>query len=1118
MKKSFLISLSALLLTLTACFTSCDSWMSDDDFYGEIENDVKVANAAAVSVYVRYANSKMGSTEPSGFTTLKVDVPSTLTAVTNDDYGFVRWVAFSTSDFPTNQQHSNLFYENEDHYAENYLPLELPASEVFFSDPAKTSTKVTLYTTRSDIFITPLVTKRPTVVTSVPSNGRTDVVKNSQIRILFSKPIDESTLVDEFGNSNIQITSGRAVLTESSDDLSALDITHYFDFKLSRTKKMLTISAKKGSDGKAIYKFDNNAQISITLFEDLKDSDGYAMNGSYKFSFTTGTKEDSLAPKIDNLTAGIGQNCLDYQQYKYDNTDTNNKYSILAQNAPADATDRLSAYITESNRLEAANKVPLLNQRVKDKLNIFIRATDIAGAGANLTLDNNNMSENDVALVQVRACLYADKDGNPVTSTAQAFANGSLGTDTTSVLYIREYGYAMGMKDSDCQVRGAFETVTSTQTDQSGTPVPNTSGTLFTYDLSTLDDGLIKIDFWAVDLVGNSGDTEVYAGTYDNGYRSIFVVKDHTAPDAATEVSKVKAQTNTAAPYKWFNAACLSTMQIADETGSANLIHDACNANLRSKDNKLKWIFKVGNDPSWTPSPTASGWTDIHDTNNSPIVKTLTEAVSSSDGPVDITMCLKDDLDNVSVPVLLNSINYDNTAPVLSTPGWVKNTSTTAGTYNYEDIVSTTSTANLTTSGHILKIPFTEEWAGLRRMQLTVQKDGTGQAITQTGFTVRFVPDSGDARNLSFNSTASTNDYKVFDVNDTNPVKSGTLYISGIQIGDVAEGTFRVTVDLWDSSLNHSVTYADISIDKTDPELTRVYIPGLKKSVEGIGSGVHTASYDGWFLPREYIRTGESSDTPVAPGYIPLYLFVKEADSGIHKISFADDSVALFNTDSKKTTLYKIDNFGQANETSTLIPASLYRIDTTNKTITLDNNISGQYKLSSADEFVLLVKDIGFKEVKYEENTINVTVTDLATRSANKDRISPFTSDNNSTTTYDDTTITGVKADSSLSAATSGDNRKPEYTLKDRGTGAYNGGTGLSATAGYTNDTTINIENIFVGADSGNNSAKSGYNSFKLSGAKFIPGETDVVIPGITDDYHVPYQLSQNNTVITFSY
>lgn len=1099
MKKSFLIFLSALLLISTTCFTACDSWMQDDDFYGDIENDVKVANAATVSAYVRYANSKMGTTTPSGYFTFKEDVPSTLTAVTNDDYGFVRWAAFSTNDFPAAQQHSNLFYENADKYAEDFQPLELPASEVIFSDPDKTTTKITLETTRSDIFITPLVAKRPTVVTSVPSNGRSDVVRNTSIRILFSKKIDPASLKDEFGNSNIVVTSGSAVLTETSGDLSAKDVTNNCTITLGKSGKMLTISPNSG------FYFDNNSQITVNIYEDVCDVDGYGMNGKYSFSFTTGVKLDSLAPYIKELWASPDADFSEehrFYQYKYIGQNENEpvyKTEIdSARNTLSDYTD-----VTGASHYGAGKK-QILEQRVKDFLNIYVEAADIAGSGGNVTVSTDTTSESDVALVQVRACLYIDKDGNPVTTSSQAFA---ANTSVSSDYYIetRDIGYAPGLKDSDCRIQSTFEDV-----------FPNRAGgTLFTYDLRSLPDGLIKIDIWGVDMVGNSGETESYVQqNYNNNYRSIFVVKDSTPPAAATEVSKVKAQTNTAAPYKWFNAASLSTMQIADETGSANLIHDACNVNLRSKDNKLKWIFKVGNDPNWTPSPTAVGWTDIHDTNNSPIVKTLTEAVSSSDGPVDITMCLKDDLDNVSAPVLLNSINYDNTAPVLSTPGWVKKTSATSDVY--EDLVATTNNADLLTSGHILKIPFTEEWAGLRRMQLTVQKDGTGQAITQTGFTVRFEPDSGDARDLSFNSTASTNDYKVFSVDDTNPVKSGTLYISGIQIGDVAEGTFRVTVDLWDSSLNHSVTHSDISIDKTDPELKKVYIPGLKHSVQaGAGSnGLPGSDYDGWFLPREYVKgpDGQAYHGSVAPGYIPLYLFIKEKDSGIHKISFASsDSVALFSSDSKSTTLYKIDNFGQTDEVRTQLPTSDYTIDVTNKTITLINNPSVKLSSSSDDGFVLLIKDIGFKSVTDVENTIKVTVEDLATLQH---------SNVNGTTgkIYPDltstSTISGIKVDSWRSATDDPTNTAhiPYYTLSDRGSNA----TSIIATAGYTNEKIINVS-INVGSEYGGSSASSGYNSFKLSGAKFIPDGTNKTVVKLgTNSTEYPFELSQNNTVITF--
>lgn len=1090
MKKGFLIVLSAILLITSFLFTACDSWMQDDDFYSDIENDVKVANAAAVNAYVRYANSKMGTTEPSGSISKKVDVPFSVSAVTNDDYGFVKWVAFSTSDFPTNQQHTSLVYESAQAYARDYKGKELSSGFVSFTDPTNTITDVNIYAVREDIFIMPLVAKRPTVVTSVPSNGRTDVVKNSQIRILFSKPIDESTLVDEFGNSNIQVTSGRAVLTENSDDLDALDITSHFNIKLSKTKKMLTISAKRDATGKA-FLFDGNSQISVNIFEDVCDTDGFKMNGSYKFSFTTGTKEDSLAPYIEKLSAGIGEDCMTFQQYRY-SEDLTNRHTRVAEEASNDLDD----YIALDNAL-SADKQPILKQRVKDKVNIYVRASDIAGAGANVTIDSNTTSENDVALIQIRASLYADKGGNPVTTSAEAFANNSSGTDSSSVLAVREFGYALGMKDSGCQIKKNFEDIKDENDNNLS------SGTIFTYDLSGLADGLVKIDLWAVDMVGNSGDSESYTGTYDNGYRSIFVVKDSTAPDAATEVSKVITESGSdtngvAAPYEWYNVSSLSKLQVKDQEGSSNLIHDASNEFLRSKDNKLKWIFKVGNDTSWAPSPSAAGWTDIHNDSNQPIVRTLSDAVSSADGPVAVTMCLMDDLGNVSSPVLLQSIMYDNTAPVLpSTVSWVQNTSTTAGTYAYSYIVSTTDSADLSTSGHILKIPFTEEWAGLRRIKVTVQKDGTGTAVPQGNYTIRYVPASGSARNLSYTASSSDNTLKILSGSnseyDAAPIKTGNLYISGIKIGNENGGSYRVTVDLWDSSLNHSVTHSDISIDTTAPELKKVYIPGLKQSINATSSGVTATSDDGWILPREYVKgpSGQSSGSSVAPAYIPLYLFVKEADSGIHKISFAStDDVKLFNDTSKKTTLYKIENFGQTGEVRTLVPESDYTIDTTAKTITLVDNPT--VKLSSPNEngFVILVKDIGFKTYKPDENKIDVTVTDLATLSGNNNKLSPYTSGS--------TEITGVKVDSYLYSS-------PTYTLKDRGTSTES----LAAESGYTNEAIIDVD-ISVGADAGS-SAISGYNSFKLSGAKFIPEQTEVII-GSTS---ITYQLSENNTVLT---
>ncbi len=58
LKKSVFILLSILSLAIF----SCDSWMKDDDFFSDIENQVKVANAPKINVYVRYAMNRQGKT------------------------------------------------------------------------------------------------------------------------------------------------------------------------------------------------------------------------------------------------------------------------------------------------------------------------------------------------------------------------------------------------------------------------------------------------------------------------------------------------------------------------------------------------------------------------------------------------------------------------------------------------------------------------------------------------------------------------------------------------------------------------------------------------------------------------------------------------------------------------------------------------------------------------------------------------------------------------------------------------------------------------------------------------------------------------------------------------
>ena len=115
MKKSLLALLSVFILL----FTACDTWMQDDDFFADIESDVKVANAPQISVYVRYALTRQGKTDPDGPATFKVEIPQEVSATTETEYGFVRWAAFTTDFIATGDNQSknkDIYFIDEEDY------------------------------------------------------------------------------------------------------------------------------------------------------------------------------------------------------------------------------------------------------------------------------------------------------------------------------------------------------------------------------------------------------------------------------------------------------------------------------------------------------------------------------------------------------------------------------------------------------------------------------------------------------------------------------------------------------------------------------------------------------------------------------------------------------------------------------------------------------------------------------------------------------------------------------------------------------------------------------------------------------------------------------------------
>ncbi len=1052
-----------LALTAALFAGSCNSWMSDDGFVDKIESEVHDANAAPISVYIRYANSKMGTTDPSGYTSMKVDVASEIAAVTSDDYGFVKWAAFSTTDFPASQQHSSLFYESAEAYAEKFAPLELPASEIVFSTPTEPTTTVKIYKERNDIFIIPIVAKRPTVVTSVPSNGRSDVVRNTSIRILFSKKIDPASLKDEFGNSNIVITSGSAVLTETSGELGAKDITQNCTITLGKTGKMLTISPNKG------YYFDNNSQITVNIYEDVCDTDGYGMNGKYSFSFTTGVKLDSLAPRIETLWAAPDADFSEnnrFEQYKYIITgETEPVFKTAADSASNDIAD----YVAEDADLRSNNKKEILTQRVKDYLNIYVQASDIAGAGANVTVDQNTTSETDVALIQIRACLYIDKDGNPVTTSAQAFADNTT-VSNSYYLETKDIGYAPGLKDSDCIIQKTFEEVF---TDSNGQQTRN-NGTLFTYDLRSLPDGLIKIDLWAVDMVGNSGETESYVKQeYNNNYRSIFVVKDTTKPDAAANKQFVVPSGNATADG-YYNTTTYAGIKISGNTSIA----DAGNANLSSLNSKMKWIVKPTADTSWvnTISPTDSGW------------KSVTEDYSgfptpASDGPVTLTYALMDDLGNISDAVQLDAIKYDGTNPTFSNLSFVADAGSTDG------IVS-----NSYLNTQTLVIPLVEHTSGIKSLEFEIKQNG----VTAYGATVadksKLTVTIGDSTTAFTAYTTSGNtltfDTPQIEFNSQIKIKGLTLF------GSDAEGDYEVNVKVTDAAGNITTTNTaqktNAYIDPVAPIVEQIYIPNLR---EGIWFSDSTPTSEYW-ADYNMLTIKDSNNTDLTIPRTDIYVKFTEATSGAKVFDFGGSTVNL--TDDSQ--IYAVDS-----STWAAAGYALEReVSTSNNTITIKNR-SDTVKNQNGFAAVKITNVELASSTASGGSQVAVKINDTATNISDSNTATPAVKDAF-------TTITSKEGSVSLDNISKFryDNLAPAtstFTISDKETET----NCLDAQAGFTNNEEVNAKISIT-----TSSAGSGIYSLTIDGAAEFDSATTIQSIDGSDTINYTFDVSSDKKTVTF--
>lgn len=799
--KKILFLVSSLFILLCTIL-SCNSWMEDDGFYEDIENEVKYANASELQVFVRYAATKMGKTVPEGNTIFKKEIESTISATTETEYGFYRWAAFSTSFLEAgDKQHSDFVFDDAESYAEKYGVNELPDSVVHFEDRTNPTTKVTILEERNDVFLVPVVAKRPTVALTIPGNGSNGVVRNMTVRINFTKAMDVASFKNaEDVFDKITVNQGSQSITADGDiDVSSIDITDHFDTPtISTNGKMLTL---KFTEDAIKEGFSAQSYVNVQISREVKDIYGYSMADDYTLSFQVGTGFDTLAPRISELSAGIKSDFITFKALYKDTGTKDNLGSFTTFTSNQGAPTTLNSDL--NNDYYSAD---LMAQRVTDKVNIRVLAEDISGSG---TEQSQMGVESDVSQIMIRAIRVFNMDG---TYVAQEDGNTK---PFKSIPYVAQ--------TNTSELEGGYaDLITAANANLPDNAKLNKSkGFLFTYeDFNDFEDGLIRIDIGAVDAVGNTGfgDGGAYSSEYGNGYVTLFVVKDTTPP--ILDTNKITS-TSASSPYGYYNAQTFNTINVRD-----NGIYDAgAAAKLRSPHDDIKWIIKAGADTSWVSTylPEDDSWKPI--TDDYPLGSI---AKPSSDGPMAITYALMDDLGNISEGGQISSITYDNTAPVIGTLDWVNNSGTQC---------LNTTTGN-TTGNTLLKIPFTEATSGVRRLIVSVY--GISNAFASSSYYATLT-DSPITVNTSDSAYSDT--VKPF----ATMYNSGDFYIDNIKLGDT-DGSYNISVAMVDSALNTSSTVSTtFSVDKTAPVVSNLKLLNTKDSGSTNwikGQSGHTLSFN----------------------------------------------------------------------------------------------------------------------------------------------------------------------------------------------------------------------------------------------------------------------------------
>ena len=1020
-------TLSVLLAIFALTVFSCENWMKDDDLYSDIERDVKVANATKINVFVRFAATAQGITSPNGSTTFKVGIPQEITATTETEYGFIRWAAFSTNDYPAGLQHRTLIFVDEDDYETNLSPKEIKSPTVVFSNAKNPNTTVTINSTRNDIFLVPLVTARPEMGLSIPSNGEKEVTRNMSIRISFSKPMDPLSFVDA-----VSITEGSLTLIGGEVEISSKNISNLFEPPtLSKSGKTLTL--KFTPEGQKIG-YDPKTTVNVIVSKQVKDTFGFSMVQDGSLSFTAGSTMDTWAPRITQLTGGKNLDFAKFQgMYKLAETQqtlkTLNLTNIIITKGSDEAPIESASDSFYTQSIDGSQKI--IANRVKDKVTLRVFAED-------LTQTNDGHVENDVDLIAIRSKTIFNNNASYVTPSDTY--------NTTSLSYVPR-GYVT--RDGADDTKNYEALVNALNENNVFGANGNAVGCILVYDLideegnHLVPDGIVQIDVAAIDNVGNDGFNEAadVSKVQGNGYASIFVVKDTTPPTGLND-NRINLKINNtnvnseATNNNFYNTASFETIQFVPET---TYIKDVGDSQFCSNKEDIKWTIlpvdeTINTNEELLERLSASDivWKKYNSTFDS-----FTAPTEDNANGVRFAYALKDDMDNINAAFLERQVKYDCTNPILGELSWTPVGQAITGV-----------TTNRTVSNQILVIPVTDSTSGVREIEVLTKKDGTNDFYTSpfaSGSLEVTAKINNSEVTLEKDTDYTINGTKLTLLGDKVTSKIQQISIRALTVSDSnEEAKYQIIVKAYDAANNTMTSENPLSLsnDSTAPVVKKIIVPNINygKTVDGA---------DRYLADYTKLDTSKSSDNPRTS----IYVQFTETNSGVKKFDFAwDDTKINFTSDTK---IYKVTQNGDAfvRDGNSID----YKNDSRYLSILNDEDI----ERIKGDDVILEITDV---QLPLGNSTIKVRIQDKATNygSAITSLYSPNVLENGQMKAF-----TSFYFDSVAPTITS-------FGLSDRGTD----NNSITASSSYTNERYVDVSLLLTQKD-------SGIVAFSIDGAVF---------------------------------